>query len=1099
MANVSVTLTPSMLRFSGPTFATYLPRHNNDGLNLALGTSLSASSTIRIFLQRFAFTEQSRTSQLTLYLARSTTEGISTGPDFSNQMETEGTIRVAASGTIPALTLALKDADNVDTSEPYIWRWSGGSKTAIDNWIAAVDKAEKAGTLPSLTVTFDDGLAAPKFPSDSTVILSNWVRGQVIPTTTVPRATGNPTPTYSATGLPSGVRFQTNTRRFEGSPTGTGSGTITVTAKNSEGTDTLQYSYTIIEPDVVPKFRHKNVDTQNWSVGTAIATVSIPIADGTPGPTYSANGMPRGVTFNRFTRRFDGTPTSTGRGTITVTALNRAGRDTLSFSYVVRSSDAAPVFPGTTGPQQSWTMGLSIGVITVPAASGRPTPTYSAAGLPDGVRFDPRTRIITGTPTGSGRGTIAITARNSQGMDTYVYHYFISAPNTAPSFIHKNVPNQAWTLNQAITEVSIPGATGNPPAEYSATGIPRGLSFNPSSRFIRGTPLSTGSGTITITARNTVGTDTLSFNYTIGSTSTIPAFPTDATISVSWTQNKAIPTLTVPAATGTPAPTYSASGVPTGITFNPSTRTISGTPLHAGSGHLIVTATNSAGADTLRFNFVIAPEAPANEAPEFPEEQPETVVWTQFAPITPFTVHAATGVPTPKYTARAIIGGITMNLPAGIVFDPDTRVVSGTPTTLGHGVLVIRATNSEGFDEITYEYRVSEAPVGPVDPITPISPLTDRVSVLVYVTEDDPFDITSDVLNFQTFRGKNPGNFLFGQADQGTASIQLKNGEFYTHFFHEENFTPSVGLRAVTSVPGTRIIIKDQDVEIWGGYVKTGKTSEGLGTRKIMNLECVGAQAWYLQDWHKVYVDPTAFDGTDSPTFRYVRAITDVLYTPYGGQGITARSDFGTGNRDTKGRLSLNQARIFQTGILGSPTSRVDAIPAIGTLMFYEGGMMLDTANGYLKFATGQEVSALLNGAAFSRTPVSATNVLTRGKGGFTGISEGDSYEGLRNNIFAGVVQTATTVQPGEISRDTTDRTMSQVSQIDTHNEPPEIVYTWRQDYTVNSANAVQTWLTPNQPLWTLPAGRRGLQPLTQHKGALGLWLALARHKRCGD
>ena len=53
----------------------------------------------------------------------------------------------------------------------------------------------------------------------------------------------------------------------------------------------------------------------------------------------------------------------------------------------------APSFTDDTGNAQTWTAGTAITSITVPAASGNPTPTY-AANLPAGLAFTTSTRVI---------------------------------------------------------------------------------------------------------------------------------------------------------------------------------------------------------------------------------------------------------------------------------------------------------------------------------------------------------------------------------------------------------------------------------------------------------------------------------------------------------------------------------------------------------------------------------------------------------------------------------------------------------------------------------------------------------------------------------
>ena len=80
------------------------------------------------------------------------------------------------------------------------------------------------------------------------------------------------------------------------------------------------------------------------------------------------------------------------------------------------TAGVAPSFTDDTGDAQTWTTGTAITPLTVPAASGNPTPTYAAIGnLPAGLAFNIGTRVISGTPATLGSGTIRIRATNNQG------------------------------------------------------------------------------------------------------------------------------------------------------------------------------------------------------------------------------------------------------------------------------------------------------------------------------------------------------------------------------------------------------------------------------------------------------------------------------------------------------------------------------------------------------------------------------------------------------------------------------------------------------------------------------------------------------------
>ena len=75
--------------------------------------------------------------------------------------------------------------------------------------------------------------------------------------------------------------------------------------------------------------------------------------------------------------------------------------------------------------------------------------------------------------------------------------------DTAPSFSAMAGAAQTWTDEGAVS-LSIPAATGGDGAlSYVATGLPAGISFDPASRTLSGTPEEVGSGTITITVTDT--------------------------------------------------------------------------------------------------------------------------------------------------------------------------------------------------------------------------------------------------------------------------------------------------------------------------------------------------------------------------------------------------------------------------------------------------------------------------------------------------------------------------------------------------------------------------------------------------------------------
>ena len=154
----------------------------------------------------------------------------------------------------------------------------------------------------------------------------------------------------------------------------------------------------------------------------------------------------------------------------------------------------SPHFSDNTGAAQTWTQNTEIANITVPQASGNPTPAYAVVGsLPAGLSFNANTRVISGTPTSTGSGTITIRATNSQGSDDWTVGYTTSAAQAAPSFSDNTGDAQTWTVGSAIANITVPTASGNPAPTYAVVGsLPTGLSFNTTTRVLSGMPTNAG-------------------------------------------------------------------------------------------------------------------------------------------------------------------------------------------------------------------------------------------------------------------------------------------------------------------------------------------------------------------------------------------------------------------------------------------------------------------------------------------------------------------------------------------------------------------------------------------------------------------------------
>jgi CubicO group peptidase (beta-lactamase class C family) len=143
------------------------------------------------------------------------------------------------------------------------------------------------------------------------------------------------------------------------------------------------------------------------------------------------------------------------------------------------------------------------------AANGQTPISYSLTEgtLPDGLTINGN--AITGTPTNGGRFNGVITASNSIGSDTQAFSINIAAP---PSITSSKPANAALGEPYSHTYT----ATGDTPITFSVSNgaLPNGLTLSGST--ISGTPTTEGVFNGVVTATNSAGTDTQTFNIVVG-------------------------------------------------------------------------------------------------------------------------------------------------------------------------------------------------------------------------------------------------------------------------------------------------------------------------------------------------------------------------------------------------------------------------------------------------------------------------------------------------------------------------------------------------------------------------------------------------------
>jgi hypothetical protein len=160
-----------------------------------------------------------------------------------------------------------------------------------------------------------------------------------------------------------------------------------------------------------------NPGTQTGTVGTA-ASLQIAATDSASGQTltYTATGLPAGLSINSSTGLISGTPTTTATSTVTVTATDTTGaRGSATFTWTINPAAGNTVTVTNPGSQStSRGSAVSLQITATDSASGQ-TLTYTATGLPAGLSINSSTGLISGTPTTTGTSPVTVTATDTTG------------------------------------------------------------------------------------------------------------------------------------------------------------------------------------------------------------------------------------------------------------------------------------------------------------------------------------------------------------------------------------------------------------------------------------------------------------------------------------------------------------------------------------------------------------------------------------------------------------------------------------------------------------------------------------------------------------
>ncbi|ACH40055.1 dystroglycan-type cadherin-like domain repeat protein [Citrifermentans bemidjiense Bem] len=509
---------------------------------------------------------------------------------------------------------------------------------------------------------------------------------------------------YSATGLPPNLSINSATGLISGTITYTAADTrVTINVTDGVATVPTSFVWYVTKLNKAPTVT--NPGAQSSTPGAA-ASLQIAASD-VNGDTlsYSATGLPAGLSINSATGLISGTVSSTAltSNSVTVTVTDGTAPVSIAFSWSVISLNQAPVV--TTPAAQSSAQGVAASLQLVATDANGDTLSYSATGLPDGLSINLSTGLISGTVSYAAAltNTVTVTVTDGTTPVSATFTWSVAKTNQAPVL---TAPAAQTSAQGAVTSLQMAATDANGDSlTYSATGLPDGLSINSATGLISGTVSYAAALTNTATVTVTDGTTPVSVTF-IWSVTKVDQAPVLTAPAAQTTAQGAVTSLQMAATDANgDSLTYSATGLPDGLSINSATGLISGTVSYAAALTNTATVTVTDGTTPVSVTFIWSvtkvDQAPVLTAPAAQTTAQGAVTSLQMA---------ATDANGDSLTYSAT------GLPDGLSINSATGLISGTVSYAAalNNTVTVTVTDGTTPVSVTFTWSVTKTNQVPV-------------------------------------------------------------------------------------------------------------------------------------------------------------------------------------------------------------------------------------------------------------------------------------------------------------------------------------------------------------------------------------------------